>query len=114
MLREIILFCLCAGLLLPSRKFRIRVNGRLRKERHEAPGKEAVVAQLTEEFPVTLTPSEPDRVPAAYRSQISDLKAWPRYLYTAVKNTLARIAAKEARGIEGPDETCWPDLPSPL
>ena len=68
------------------------------------PEKEAVVAQLTEEFrnadAVYLTEYRGLTVP-----QISDLreKLGRDTSYTVAKNTLARIAAKEA-GIEGLDE----------
>ena len=68
------------------------------------PEKEAVVAQLTEEFrnadAVYLTEYRGLNVP-----QISDLreKLGRDTSYTVAKNTLARIAAKEA-GIEGLDE----------
>ena len=68
------------------------------------PEKEAVVAQLTEQFrnadAVYLTEYRGLTVP-----QISDLreKLGRDTSYTVAKNTLARIAAKEA-GIEGLDE----------
>ena len=68
------------------------------------PEKEAVVAQLTDEFrsadAVYLTEYRGLTVP-----QISDLreKLGRDTSYTVAKNTLARIAAKEA-GIEGLDE----------
>ncbi len=73
------------------------------------PEKEAVVAQLTEEFrnadAVYLTEYRGLTVP-----QISDLreKLGRDTSYTVAKNTLARIAAKEA-GIEGLDEILRPD-----
>ena len=66
------------------------------------PEKEAVVAQLTEQFrnadAVYLTEYRGLTVP-----QISDEKLGRDTSYTVAKNTLARIAAKEA-GIEGLDE----------
>ncbi len=99
------MLCLCAGLFCcPAESSELQVNGRLRKERHEEAEKEAVVAQLTEEFrnadAVYLTEYRGLTVP-----QISDLreKLGRDTSYTVAKNTLARIAAKEA-GIEGLDE----------
>jgi large subunit ribosomal protein L10 len=69
------------------------------------PEKEAVIAQLTEQFrnadAIYLTEYRGLTVP-----QVSDLreKLGRDTSYTVAKNTLARIAAKEA-GIEGLDET---------
>ena len=76
----------------------------LGRNARKRPEKEAVVAQLTEEFrnadAVYLTEYRGLTVP-----QISDLreKLGRDTSYTVAKNTLARIAAKEA-GIEGLDE----------
>ena len=66
------------------------------------PEKEAVVAQLTDKFreadAIYLTEYRGLTVP-----QISDLRVGRDTSYTVAKNTLIRIAAKEA-GIEGLDE----------
>ena len=94
--------CLCAGLFCcPGLAPRLTVNGRLRKERHDI-----ILAALLIVLPlgagaaVYLTEYRGLTVP-----QISDLreKLGRDTSYTVAKNTLFRIAAKEA-GIEGLDE----------
>ena len=94
------MLCLCAGLFCcPAESSELQVNGRLRKERHEEARKGSGSRSAYADA-VYLTEYRGLTVP-----QISDLreKLGRDTSYTVAKNTLARIAAKEA-GIEGLDE----------